>query len=57
MTLVLVLLIGGGLGAAGGSFLGPAGSIGGWFGGAAAGAWSGSASAATAIAIYDYIFN
>src|SRR5690554_4448605 len=50
-------IIGGGLGAAGGSFLGPAVSIGGWFGGAAAGAWSGSGSAATAIAIYDYIFN
>jgi len=50
-------IVGGGVGAASGSFLGPAGTVGGWFGGCAAGAWGASSAAATAIAIYDYVMN
>ena len=46
-------IIGGGLGAAGGSILGPGGTVGGWFGGTLAGGIGGSAHAITAIAIYD----
>jgi|SRR5690554_71478 len=46
-------IIGGGLGAAGGSLLGPAGTIGGWFGGSFFGGIQGSAGAITAIGIYD----
>ncbi len=46
-------VVGGVVGGVGGSFLGPAGTLGGVFGGKAIGAWTGSAAAATAFAIYD----
>ena len=46
-------IIGGGLGAAGGSFLGPVGTVGGWFGGTLVGGIKGSSYTATAIVIYD----
>ena len=46
-------VIGGAVGATGGSFAGPAGTVGGFLGGKAIGAWAGSSAAAAGIAIYD----
>ncbi len=46
-------VIGGVIGGVSGSAVGPAGTIGGVLGGKAIGAWTGSAAAATALAIYD----